>query len=90
MFSIGVCSAVINFNDAANALNDVFHNLCISPGVLFELGSAEKDLRRVSQANKQSTEHVKNKRKQLRAIKKKYVDANLQKERDESYASGSF
>ena len=28
--------------------------------------------------------------KQLRAIKKKYVDANLQKEGGESYESGSF
>ena len=56
---IGVCSAIIAFNDGTYGLKSVFENLKIFPGILFELGADERDSHRISVVNKQSSDNVK-------------------------------
>ncbi|XP_065642399.1 uncharacterized protein LOC136074029 [Hydra vulgaris] len=74
--SIGVASAVLNFNDGQQFLNKLFNEL----GMIFGINALNyvlhKETKRISKAEKQCTLKLKSRRKKLRAIQKGFCDQN--------------
>eukprot|EP00794_Sanderia_malayensis_P014632 gene14632-16150_t len=83
---MGVCSAVLSFNDGPTGINRVFKLLRFSENVQFEKMAAKKT--KVQKAKR--TERFKARRKKLRALHKGYVDKEKEVEGKDSYASGFF
>ena len=84
----GVNSAVIEFNEGPLGVNDVLSELGIEPGVLTKQMTHKKAIRKSRSICKKLSEKGKKRRKQLRSIKKGYVDAEREMEGGDCYVSG--
>ena len=73
---VGVASAVLYFNNGLQFLEMLFDKLKITVGCNLHNFCLINDLKRISKAEKQSTNMVKLRRKKLRAIQKGFCDQN--------------
>eukprot|EP00112_Aurelia_sp_Birch-Aquarium-sp1_P017849 Seg418.7 transcript_id=Seg418.7/GoldUCD/mRNA.D3Y31 product="hypothetical protein" protein_id=Seg418.7/GoldUCD/D3Y31 len=85
----GVASAIINFNDGLSGVINVFNMLCMEPGAYSVRYCNDCDEHRIKTANRKDTPEMKQRRKQLRAIKKGYIDKDTENE-EVAYKSGDF
>ena len=86
---MGVCSAIINFNDGACRTLNVFKNTNIEPGYFTAMYCNEKDGKPIVAMNTKSNTESKARRKKLRAIRKNHIDENKNKE-GVFYEAGAF
>ena len=77
---MGVCSAIIGFNDGISGVLDVMINYGLSPGSYCEIFCDRKDNKRVKDMNRKSTDKVMYERKKRRAIRKGFGDKDIEKE----------
>ena len=87
---LGVCSAVLGLNDGSDGLSKVFKVMNLTPGELFKSAAAASDINRIQIADRQAGKIVQRRRKQLRAIKKKFIDNNTDTEGGDMYKAGTF
>jgi hypothetical protein len=87
--SIGVASAVLNFNEGQQFLNKLFNELGMEFGVNAQNYCLRRDNKRIIKAEKQCSTKEKSRRKKLRAIKKGFCDQNEELE-GVTYKSGEF
>ena len=71
--SIGVASAVLNFNDWQQFLNKLFNELEMTFGINTQNYCIHKDTKPISKAEKQYNPEAKSRRKKLIAIKKVFA-----------------
>ena len=86
---MGVCSAVISFNDGGLGLLPLFDNLEITRGNYRLNFLQKKDADRLSIMSKKWEDEGKQRRSKLRSIRKKYVVADTSKE-GETYSKGCY
>ena len=67
-------SAIIAFNDGSTAVKKVTSAGGIKPSIFMQEGLCKLDYNRIKKMNHKSSAKGKLKRKQLRAIKKGYID----------------
>ena len=79
---MGVCSAIIGFNDGISGVLDVMINYGLTLGSYCEIFCDRKDNKRVKDMNRKSTDNVKHERKKRRAIRKGFGDKDIEKEGD--------
>ena len=89
VLEMGVSSAVINFNNGACGILNVFHGVNMEPGYVTKMFCMKKDRERIITMNMESSDELKTRRKKLRAIRKKYIDVNKEKE-GVFYEAGAF
>ena len=70
VLEMGVCSAIINFNDGACGTLNVFRNTNMKPGYFTAMCCNKKDSRRIVAMNTNSNTESKARRKKLRVIRK--------------------
>ena len=80
VLEMGVSSAVINFNNGACGILNVFHGANMEPGYFTKMFCMKKDRERIITMNMKSSDGLKTRRKKLRAIRKEYIDVNKEKE----------
>ena len=80
VLNLGCCSASINFNDGLNGIIRVFEKLYLKPGHYSSSFLASSDLKRVRNIEKKCNEKEKRRRKQLRSIRKEYLDKDEEEE----------
>ena len=88
VLEIGVNSATIEFNDGPKGIYKVLSHFNVRPGYLTRRKSTEKLLKRVKATEKRQSEISKRRRKQLRSIKKGFIDKEKEKEGGDSYVAG--
>ena len=86
---MGVCCAIINFNDGACGTLNAFRNANMEPGYFTAIHCNKKDGKRIVAMNTKSSTESKARRKKLRAIRKNYIDGNKNKE-GVYYEAGAF
>ena len=79
VLEMGVSSAVINFNNGACGILNVFHGANMEPGYFTKMFCMKKDREGITTMNMKSSDELKTRRKKLRAIRKKYIDVNKEK-----------
>ena len=86
IIKIGVCSAIIAFNDGFYVLKKVFHALRFLLGYFFGNGALKSYNKRVVNSSRKGSIVTKKASKHLR---KGHLDMTAEKE-EESYKSGAF
>ena len=86
---IAAASAVIHFNDGPAAMNSVLSRLGISKCFYCTIGYEKKERKRKRSIEVKNTDKSKQRRKQLRALKKGWQDKEMEEE-GETYAAGKF
>ena len=86
---MAVASAIIGFNDGAVGMLKVFESLNIEPGVHTNDFCKGNDLSRLYVIERKCTPVTKNRRKQLRAQRKGFIDKAEEKE-GVTYGAGLF
>ena len=76
---MGVASAVINFNDRNCGILNVFSNAGMQVGYFTKMFCLKKYESRIQRMDKKTNKQMKQQRKKLRAIRKKFVDTNKEK-----------
>ena len=89
VLEMGVSSAVINFNNEACDVLNVFHGANMEPGYFTKMFCMKKDRERIITMNMKLSDELKTRRQKLRAIRKKYIDVNKEKE-GVFYEAGAF
>eukprot|EP00112_Aurelia_sp_Birch-Aquarium-sp1_P019844 Seg4999.1 transcript_id=Seg4999.1/GoldUCD/mRNA.D3Y31 product="hypothetical protein" protein_id=Seg4999.1/GoldUCD/D3Y31 len=84
---IAASSAVVNFNDGSKGIEEVMKRLGIAPGRFMARAGRRKDLKRLDDSIRRSSEKGKKRRKKLRAVKKGFED---KEEQQDSYKAGSY
>ena len=84
-----VCSAIVNFNDGACGTLNVFKNANMEPGYFTAMYCNKNDGKRIVTMNTKSSTESKARCKKQRAIRKKYIDENKNKE-GVFYEAGAF
>ena len=87
---ISLYSAIINFNDGFSGIKDVLRTLGLNVSKYVDNGVTQKDQQRITHSKRKSSEEGKRKRKKLRALKRGYIDKEMEDEGGKSYLSGSF
>ena len=90
IIKIGVCSAIIAFNNGFYGLEKVFHKLHFLPGYFFGSGALKSNNKRVINSSRKASDATKKARKYLRAVRKGHLDMTAEKEEGESNKSGAF
>ena len=86
-----VASAVIDFNDGASGIVDIFEHMGMKPGKALINFCNASNIERIAVAERQDTKIVKLRRKQLRGLKKGYLDKEDEIENEKaSYETGMF
>ena len=83
-------SAVIEFNEGANGVIRVFEKLGIAIGKETLGGTAKKNKTRIKKMNLKTLDITKKRRKQLKNVKKGFLDKERETEKEESYIPGGF
>ena len=86
---MGICSALINFNDGAIGFKTVLEKLFLLDGYFTNKYCLVADQGRIKASDRKSMPHVKKDRKRLHAKRKGYGDKDLENE-GETYAPGGF
>ena len=89
VFKTSVASAVIVYNDRAMGLIPVFKKSGIDCGYYTTEENRKADCFHIRHSDHKSAQHVKKRRKQLRAIRKGFTDKN-ELEEGETYGYGQF
>lgn len=89
ILELATASAVISFNDGACGLLPVLTELGIEPGSKMSQASRNADAARIKNIQHKSSEKQKKRRRQLRGIKKGFIDREQELE-GETYQSGAF
>ena len=89
VLNLGCYFAIINFNDGLNGINRVFEKLYLKPGHYSSSFLASSDLKRVRNMEKKYNEKEKSRRKQLRSIRKGFLDKD-EEEESLCYGAGEF
>ena len=91
VLELSVFSVIIDFNDGAIGLESVYVELGI-PYNFFKINNASKmDNQRITLMNKdECTKKGIQRRKKLRAIRKRFVDEEKQNETISAYAAGAY
>ena len=87
--AVGVCSAVLSFNDGESFLVSLFDKFNMSGGVYLNRYCQERDRKRIKKSENQCLTPVKSRRKQLRGVRKGYIDRNEAVE-GPMYGNGEF
>lgn len=87
---IGVNAAVVTYNDGCMGVNRVLKKLGVKPGKFMIMAGKRKNLKRLNDSLRSSSEKGKKRRKKLRSHKKHYEDKEKEQEGGESYSCGSF
>ena len=87
---MGVNAAVLDFNEGAKGLSRVLQQYCIDIGVFMLDGSDKRNKVRVQSMKRKAMEKTRKRRKQLRSIKKGFIDAEKEKESSVAYKPGTF
>ena len=82
-------SAIIAFNDGSTAVEKVLHAGGIEPSIFMQEGLHKLDCNRIKKTNQKLSANGKL-RKQLRAIKKGYINIEKEREKNPQYRSGGF
>ena len=90
VLELGVNSAVLEFNEGPSGIHSVLNHFSIKSGIFTKKASAEKLKVRVRGIDKKESEAVRRRRKQLRSIRKGYLDKEREEEGGESYVSGAY
>jgi hypothetical protein len=90
VLEISMNSAIIAFNDGSTAVEKVISAGGIEPSIFMQEGLRKLDCNRIKKMNHKSSAKGKIRRKQLRAIKKGYIDIEKELEKDPQYNSGGF
>ncbi|GFV06221.1 hypothetical protein TNCV_3781681 [Trichonephila clavipes] len=88
-FKSGALDAVIQFNDGYKGCVEVFKKLQITPGYFTLKAYKNLDINRINDAERHSTPNVKQRRKILRATRKKKINV-LESKEGVIYKSGAF
>ena len=80
VLEMGVASAVINSNGGNCGISNVFINAGMQAGYFTKMFCLKKDESRIQRMDKKTNKQTKQQRKRLRAIRKKFVDTNKEKE----------
>ena len=86
---LGINSAILQFNDGAHGISNVFEQFSTKYGIYTSIGSSKKNDISIRWSSTKSNEASKNKRKRLRGIKKGVIDKNNEQEKA-SYIPGGF
>ena len=86
---MGVASAVISFNDRNCDILNVFSNAGMQAGYFTKMFCLKKYESRIQRMDKKTNKQMKQQRKKLRAIRKKFVDTNKEK-KSVFYESDAF
>ena len=86
---VGVASAVCTMNDGQVSIKYVLERMNLKPGAQLEQGFINSSKKRSRQSTMRSSEKAKRRRKELRAIKKGWADAEKELE-GATYRAGSF
>ena len=87
---MGVCSALINYNDGTQGICNVVKNAGLNIGALTISTSVSMDKKRISLMVYKQSEKGKNRRTILRGLSKWWLDAEKDKEGGDSYSAGSY
>ena len=90
VLEISMNSAIIAFNDGSTAVDKVISAGGIEPSIFMQEGLRKLDCNQIKKMNHKSSAKGKIRRKQLRAIKKGYIDIEKELEKDPQYNSGGF
>ena len=99
VLELGVCSAVIQFNEGSCGLFDVYKKLGLVVGKQTADGCRRKDKDRLAQSIVQSSEKAQKRRKKLkfkekekkhRSLRKGYIDNEEEREESKAYCSGFY
>ena len=88
-FEIGINSAVLHYNDGEKGLLEVLSYFGLSGSITVH-NSAKRDKNRISRMKRKSGQKDRTQRKNLRSIKKGYLDEEKLAEKTESYSAGAF
>ena len=86
---IAAASAIVHFNDGPLAIDNVLSRLGVSKGYYTIAGSDKTCRNRKRRLEVKNTEKCKRRRRTLRAMKKGWLDKEMEEE-GETYAPGSF
>ena len=89
VFKIGVASAVLNFNSGAYGVVQVMEKLGMSPGYFTRKYCNDRNLARIKNMKRKSSDKGKKERKRKRAQRKGFQDAQEAAEGD-VYGTGEF
>ena len=87
---LGVNSAVIGLNEAGNGVMRVLEKLGIDIGKETVGGTARKNKTKIKKMNLKTLDSTKMRRKQLRKVRKGFLDKERETEKEESYVTGGF
>ena len=87
---MGVCSAILNFNDGAQGLCNVTKNLGLKVGHFTVNACSQKDEDRISSKSIKQSEKGLKRRTVLRGHSKGWLDKEKEEEGRDSYSSGAF
>ena len=87
---MGVCSAVVDFNEGMEGICKVAQHLGLKHGKFMVERSMALDAERISASENKLSEKVKKRRKKLRSLRKGYEDKETEVEGGDSYSAGSF
>ena len=86
---VGVASAVCTINDGLVSMKHVLERMNLKPGAQLEQGILKSSSKRARQSTRHSSEKAKRRRKELRASRKGWADAEKESESG-TYRAGSF
>ena len=87
VLEMAVISAIISFNEGPLGIQDVLKRLNICPGTYFEQKSVKFTKDQVKDLQRKSLEKEKKRRKELKSIRKGFIDKEQKVEGEESYKS---
>ena len=92
IIKIGVCSAIIAFNDGFYGLEKVFHTLRFLSGYFFGSGALKSYNKRVVNSSRKASIATKKGQQTSNSkhLRKGHLDMTAEKEGEESYKSGAF
>ena len=90
LLEVGVCSAILYFNDSTYSLNRVFKFLNVKFGLKSLLAFYQKDTKRLKNMLKKDDVKVKKRREKLKALKKDWIDNIEETSSQKAYLSGGF
>ena len=90
VINLGVCSAVLAFNEGSEGIEMVFNKLGLKLGKAFNNIGKTKRNKQIKNNMVKTSEQTKRQRKKLRAKRKGFTDAEKEAEGGESYSSGAF
>ena len=84
-----MASAVCTINDGLVSMKHVLERMNLKPGAQLEQGVLKSSSKRARQSTRRSSEKAKRRRKELRASRKGWADAEKESESG-TYRAGSF